>query len=483
MNAGNLLRKAEIFLGVAVVIGAVMSLWVAAERISLPYQIDYAEGIVLDAAQRLTEGDTPYPAPGESPDIINQYGPFFYSLVATVVKTSGLGFGFPRLLVVLSGLAIVALLVWLLRQRTGSMQMGLTFGGLYLCLVVVRAWLPILRPDLIGIALSLAGLVLFSRRPDRWYLAIPLFLAALFTKHTLLAAPAACFLFLAIRKEWKKAAWFAGSLALPGAVLFVLLEAKTGGGFSFHMIGSHAAPLSLTRYGELMGLTLVFHLLLVFLALVLALRELSDRKPSLPLLYLLASSAATLTLAKVGADLNHLLEWLAALCLVAGLGYHRLRWRPEEAATATFAAVALAMFVLATLPVGTGPLEDRAECDELYAYVQNHSAGHVLSENAGALVMGGKQVLVSDPFAYGQLVRHGDWPSAPLNERLRSKYFGLILTDGELEELKTRAADPMSSGSRWPRSFVESLGQNYAPVRRFACKEAAVAFEPVRRAE
>ena len=410
--------------------------------------------------------------------MINQYGPLFYDFVAAMAKTFGTGFVGPRLAVLLSAIAISLLLYLLLRQRIGSSRTAFTFAALFLSLSVVRAWAHILRPDLIAIALAFLGFFVFSTYPRVWYLSVPPFVAAGFCKPSVVAAAAACFCFLLVKKEYRKAAWFAFSMAFLAGLVFLWFQYRTDGWFVFHVVNSHVAPVSFTRYLRLILLATLFHIPVIFAAILFAGNELSARAPSQPLLYLFASSLATLTMVKVGADLNHVLEWLVALCLCAGLGYQRLRERTGETATALFAVIALGVFVLATLPLGAGSLANRSECPQAYEYVKNHPGNHLLSEDLGALVLANKRAVISDPFAYGQLVRRASFSDTTFESSLTARYFDLIILSGNVQQLKDRARDPLSSDSRWPMAFVEALERNYRPVRHFACQDAAVAFEP-----
>jgi len=474
------LRYAELFLGLIVVLGALFSLLTAASRMGLPFQTDYAEGIVLEASRQILQGKSPYPPPGDTPYVINQYGPLFYYLVSALEALGGMGFAIPRLVVLLSGVVVSILLGLIIRRQGSSWRVGVIFAAFFLSLAVVRGWLVILRPDLIGLALALAGLALFSAEPRRLPLAIPFFLGAILCKASLLAAPGACWLFLLMRKEWKQALQLALGLGVSVLVALIWLQAQTEGGFLFHLVGSHAAPFSWSRYLRVMSLSVLFHLLPLFPAVILVIRDVKQRRPSLATIYLIVASAGTLTLLKVGAELNHLLEWLIAICLAGAMGYNWLRQPPNRTVTANLFALSLGIYVLVTMPLGAGSLDPRAECVHAYRYVEKHPGTHILSENVGALVLANKEVIISDPFSYAQLVRHSDWSDRQLVDQIHSRYFDLIIIDGDLSQLRVRAQQPLASEYRWPPSFVEALEENYQPTEQFLCQEAVTFFEPRR---
>jgi hypothetical protein len=477
MRSDALLGKCEAAFCVAVAVGLFLSLWLAAHRVALPYQLDYEEGNILNAAVLIRQGGTPYPPPSDSLCVFNPYGPVFYYSVAVLVKWFGVDFTYPRLLVVLSSLLVSSLLSLLLRRWTGSWKLGLAFGFLYLTFSVLRTSFFLLRVDLVGIALTLAGLYVFSELPRRSFLSVPLFVAAIFCKYTLVAAPGACFLFMLLRKQWRRAAWFAASTALLSTLAFVWVESATKGWFGFHMFWAHPEPFLLARYLWALWIFLVSYLALTLLTVVLAFYEFPQRAPSLALLYFGLCSITILTLGKVGTLENHMFEWLSALCLCAGRGYNCLRTRPREAATAAFASIALTISVALTLPRELGPDLKRAGCNQAYEYVKAYPGKRILSENVGSLVRSGRPVVMSNPFVYGQLVRSSNWPDGPLNSLIQSHSFDLIVLAGDIEYLRSKALE-ISPESRWPISFVNALEQNYRPVKHFACEDARVAFEP-----
>ena len=82
------------------VVGLTLRLLMACHAAAFPYQLDYEEGNILNAANRIVHAETPYPEPGSFPYILNPYGPIGYVLTALAVKALGLSLYGPRLLVV-----------------------------------------------------------------------------------------------------------------------------------------------------------------------------------------------------------------------------------------------------------------------------------------------------------------------------------------------------------------------------------------------
>ena len=160
----------------------------------LPFELDYEEGNVLNAAYRMLHHQTPYPDPASFPYTLNPYGPVGYSLAAFGLKISGLSLFGPRLLVFIAGLLILLLIARLTVRFAGYWEIGVLFGCLFICSPLLRLWFPLLRVDLWAILWSLLGLYIFFARPRLWWVACALFVLAFLTKPTAIAASAACVL-------------------------------------------------------------------------------------------------------------------------------------------------------------------------------------------------------------------------------------------------------------------------------------------------
>jgi hypothetical protein len=99
---------------------AVVALIVAAKTSRLPVQFDYEEGNIVNAGLRITQGQTPYPAPGGWPIVLNPYGPIPYLLTAMLVKWFGVGFFAPRIVSLLCGVTITLLIGWAAQFQRAS---------------------------------------------------------------------------------------------------------------------------------------------------------------------------------------------------------------------------------------------------------------------------------------------------------------------------------------------------------------------------
>jgi hypothetical protein len=472
----RLLRLSEWVMAGCVLAAAVLTLWHAVAEARLPFQLDYEEGNILNAAVRLDSGHTVYPDPRAYPNALNPYGPVGYWLAAECMRLGGVSFTLPRLLMLVCGTAIALLLVLLTHEWTGSGVLAAAFGLYFLANGVSRAWLPLLRVDLLGIALSLAGFWLSMKSTGRWWLPSGLLFAlALFVKYTALAAPAACILYLMARREFRRALLLAGTLGALCLAGFGWMQTWTGGQFFFHMFRTHPDPYTFRR---LLGIFILVEPSVVALAPLLAAFFVSKARQTLPaLLYFLCAVAVVLvTGGKAGSFINHFLEPIAACTLAGALGYRA--WAQSPRAPRLLPLVPCLVGCVALYHAGAFTQGARvvplsvSGCGDLYSLVRNSPARMVLSESVGAVVLAGREPEVSNPFVLNQLVRHGDLPGQPLEQMVAERQFGLIVLNDDPETME------MVGSTRWWPRLVKEMDRNYRVAKLYDCAEANAVLEP-----
>jgi len=443
--------------------------------IAAPFQADYEEGNILNALTRILAGGTPWPDPKMLPNVMNPYGPVAYYLLVLPVKFFGLALVYPRLMILGCALLVAGVLGLELRRRTGSIVLGAAFGLVYLTIPNIQNWAWLLRVDFLGIAFTFAGLIVFSRRIDRddVRVLVPalLFAAALLVKTTLVAAPAACFAVLLTRRRFREAARLAGITAAAAALVIGVFAAITGGAFVTDVFLAHPDPYSGRRFlGELARMIRESWPLAI-LASVAVGDDAARRRLSPPVAWLLIATATTFTAGALGSNDNHFLEWNTALCLASGLGLSRLvRLRPRAIglAAATVSAAAMALVLWRPREIRRG--EGQAGCVRAYDWVRTQAGPNLLSENIGALVLGGKRLWLSNPFAFTQMVEHAGWSDAELVRMVREKRFDAVIV---------RSEHLMSKHyRRFPPNVLRAIDEYYEPTPGFQCLDMTVVFKP-----
>jgi hypothetical protein len=487
VSGRTLFEKSESLFFSAVALGSLVTFLRVASAVPLPFHLDFGEGPLLGTAVRVARGWGAYPQPDKAPYVISPYGPIPYYIFAALVKLFGVGFTAPRLFIVASGVWCAVLIALLVCHWTGSHAVGWAFGILFLTRPTLQDWLFIMRVDLLGLAFSLTGLYLFAKS-RRWYLPVPFFVAGFFCKFTLLAAPFACLMHAFSKRDWGKALKFAVCVAIPSALIVLLLQWETGGWFVFHAISANAGhPHSLVGGVVRSWPQLMLDIPLLVAVIVLIYYEVINEAVSLPVFYVLASLLTTLAaVGKLGASSNYFLEWEAALCLGAGCGYaflRRLFMKPGTRPAVLFGLLAsLALANTRGPRVNEGPSAPwvtapsaftLSGCGLAYEYVKSYRGEQILSESVGPLVMAGKPAIVFEPFLWTREVLRNGWPDTRVVNLIRSREIQLIILSNDAEIMKR---DP--NHERWPPSVPGAIEDNYKLTRIFDCAESSFAYEP-----
>lgn len=459
-SALPLQRIARLTLVLLLAVSVGCGLWALAvsyQRTLIRHTVDYEEGNVLNAAVRINHGLTPYPDPQSWPVVLNPYGPVPYYLIAIPVHFWGPSFAPARMVIVIATLLGALFIALILHHMTRSALVAWTFGSMYVSFLLIQHWMPVLRVDLLGITIILAGLYVFITRPRLWWLAVTLFVVALFTKYSLLAAPIACFVYLATKRDWKRVTQFNLLAVALTVVGFGLMQWRTGGAFAFDMFGTHPDPYRFQHYLDLLVPLVLCNVVLVLLALATLVRAAMARQSDVLMWYMVLGILASFTGGKLGSNENHMLELAAVFCLNAGVAW---KWLYDGGAAKQALAAAAALLMVIILFGKTGlmaPSTPNRGCLSAYDMVRRSPAEHILSEDVGALVTQGKPVEVSNPFVYAQLAEAGKLSDQDLQHRIRQHYFGLMLISGE------------KNFDRWSPAVQQAITSNYDIVGKFSC--------------
>src|SRR5579863_4530951 len=376
-NSAYFLGKAtEICLGIVAACLVYAAMASIANRFRLaqePYQLDYEEGNVLNAAVRINDGITPYAAPHTWPVVLNPYGPVPYYVSAFLIRSGEPQFFRPRITSLLAALIVACEIGLLVQSFSGSMLLGVTFGAFLLTVPLVQEWEPLLRVDMLGLAFSLGGLLVFFRWP-RWNLfAWFLFAVALLSKVTFLADPIACAIILIRRKQWRDLGRGILTIAAVLGPAVAALQWSTHGAFLFHQFGTHVDSFSWTNYQNYASALLRQTPVLFALCLIGILRSRSLSEPSI---YILVVTMGTLTALKLGSNSNHFLEFVAGLCITAATGIYELQ-KMKKLPIASAALIALCGTILAAEGIANRAIYTSQgvvdQCAQAYAYIHEHN--------------------------------------------------------------------------------------------------------------
>ncbi len=295
---------------------------------------------------------------------------------------------------------------------------------------IVMVWASLMRTDVVGLALSLAGFYLFSR--ERRGLGVILLALAVLTRWTDVAAIAAALSVLVFQRRWKEAALWAVISGGLCAVLVLGANAITHGQMlaqlSLHTSSSLGKSWSWQQVSLLLSIAArewpVYFVLGALGAVWCAFRP--QHRPIA--VYFFCAWAVFFTSGRIGSTFNYLMEPLAAGAIAFGILWGeweaieptgpRLRALARPAVLALAGMLALQMVYTTvrrgpthTIEILRSQANPQAGRHVVEAIRQAH--GPVLCEDVGLNILAGAEVPL-DPFEFTQMTHKKAFDPAPV---------------------------------------------------------------------
>jgi hypothetical protein len=467
--------------------------WVTKATV-IPFEFDYGEGIVLWQAAHVTRLASAYAPIAHYPYIVFHYPPLYHAVSWAVSRLTGNLLFAGRLVSLVSTLALCLTLGWTVYRSVPARAPklaaigGAIFAGALPCGLDNMDWALLMRVDMLGLWLTFAGLALFifGRTAAMRYAAFVLFVAAMYTKQTLIAGAVACLVVAAILNI-RQAIKFLLFTAVLGASVMALLALATQGQVIRHLFLYNQNTFSLRRAISLINENIQLTLPLLALACAGAISPLADagrafsRRSLAPLrarllkstyqrtlftfaIHFLFSGVISLTVGKAGANSNYLLEWNLSACTLAGLVMARLIWgwrTMRRAPSAAAVAYLLPLLMIAqqaeaafrfVVPSASLRQEqaDNVRNSQALLRILRSSQEPVMSENMTLLYQAGRQVPF-EPAIITQLAATGLWDETPLVDMIHKRAFSVML----IHDID----DP----DRYSPGIARAIKENYQP--------------------
>jgi hypothetical protein len=440
------------------------------EAIANPYELDYGEGIVWQQMLMMFDGRGYAPIDG-FPSIVFHYPPVYHAAAhgAALLGLDPLMAG--RTVSFLSTL-VAALLIGGITfdlshpdaRRVRLISAG-TAAILALSWFPVLNWAPLMRVDMLACALSLGGFLLALRALDRPWLIFPAaiaFVAAVYTKQTMIAAPAATFGTLLVLRPRLALKGIAAAMVV-GLAALALLAAATDGRFIRHVF-----LYNVNRF-EASGLlqvaeSLLLHSIYIVMAGVGVWTLASDVRTSgasggglrgfarriagdggagaklMVLAYLTVATPMLLMNGKVGANINYQIEWMFVLSIFAGISVApaaRALFEGRDAPARSLlhswavpAALAFQSLVLLQSPYRGGPSPELAASMERLGERIRSADRPIIADNMVLLLKNGHEV-VWEPAIFAELASTGVYDERPFVRKIKRRDFAFFLTFGD----------------------------------------------------
>lgn len=425
-------RYLRLVAGLLLLFGMIYFCQYAIRCIIFPYPLDYGEAQIIDQARRISVGENIYLVDlTKAPYIIANYPPVFMTLLSPFIKWFGPNFWSGRLISSFAAFLsafILGLICWhLSHNRLASWIVA----GMFIVNPIVIYWSPLNRIDLVGLVFSLLGFYLLLKWPGKWQvwlIAAELFVLSVYVRPTFgLAAPGATLITLLGQRKYKPALIFGTVYAISGLLIFGLLNTKSKGGFYFSIITANLSKWQLSEMKTLVSAILICFLLVI----ILLLRPwLKAWRPII--MYLIGGLFVALTIGKVGANINYLLEIFAGLSLMVGMLVSFATHPTKSHLSLGFVNLILIVMLWMSQMVAGSFLTFRSqpefisEMDQMRLAIRAADGPILADEFMGLLVLENRPV-VFQPFDMTQLAVRAKWDQRPFLADLEAQKFSLIL--------------------------------------------------------
>jgi 4-amino-4-deoxy-L-arabinose transferase-like glycosyltransferase len=434
-----------------------------------------AESVIAAQSMMLVDDGTLYYDLNRYPYTVCAYMPIFYLIEAGLFRAHFTAFHGGRAVSIAAWCGLVAMVWNLVLLYTSDRNAAWLAAILAASSSLLLFWGSIAQTDTLAVFFAVTAFFQFSKfyvRGEATLIWAGVFAAlALFTKQTMLAAPAAIFVALLLRDR-KRAMWFAILFggAVGGAVLMV--NHWLHGDFLADTVRANMNPMSwkkvadqLLFFGSVSGC-------MVLIAAAGFARMIRTRGVAVCIYLLLAACVFLATAPKIGSDTNYQIELTTMLAVACGIGLHELdffpllfqgskKWVPLLLLPlAVHAAVGLRATANNVIFRWATENQSRAAVDELRPYVAP-AGGRVLSSDYNAMVRLRERIDV-ETFIYSMLVSAGAVDPERVRRDLARAAFSTVILGENVFEPK-RALDLELRGL--PESQLAEIRTHYRLVK------------------
>ncbi len=410
----------------------------------------YGEGPVAHAAILFRDGNAYRETTGA---VAANYPPLYLALTSLgePLRTG-------RAVTILSTLAVSALIVWRARRAGPVVAGGL--GLCWLALAPVAIWGAAVKPDVLAVALTLAGVLLLERaaaaagHDDRWSAIAggTLLATAVWAKPTALLPAAAVILWVVVRARP------VGLRALMGVGAVVALEALDAIAIGAPDLWRHVVVWNQLSWSAEQTL-LVGVLGAATIGILLVAGILAGALRGIAVAYLVGALAIAVLAGREGATINYLLDLAAAiLFMLAGAPVERQRSGGIPVAAMVQLLIGVGLLTPYSILPGRAISTGAWGQPERSEVVRTLGPGDHLVEDSGLLIADGRTPVIDDLFLWSRLVQLGVVDPAPLLERARAGALASVVSEADLAHLDTA---PAYERARWSPPLVSAILGRY----------------------
>ena len=420
-----------------------------AQNIGQP-QIEYAEGFMMYGSKLMTAHNWVWNLSGP-PYMTNFYPPIGYWSYGVIYQIFGYSYMVARILQLCLFTGCLTFIFLIVKHFSKNNLIALIAALLPFTQPIMAFWTIYIRYDIMAVLFELAALyVVLKCQKSRWvFLAVPLFVLAIYTKQSMVSGAIAAIVYLFL-KDKKRAVIFAGTYALAvGAVMGIGCLLTRGAFFKEMVTYQHTSPF---LYPVINVFSIGLDFTIFFIPVIcLAVVYMWHNRRGLFTFYVLAALVVNLGAAfKPGSNINYLYPSLMALSICAGLELSRIFKKPstvleslelEDKKERSIYPWVIGCFlsfylILCIICFNSFPAETPSKSyDADYKTAEQiiSDANYpILTENAGIVINAGKTPYLDEPFVFKNLAALGIWSDAKMLADLTTCKIEYVITAHDL---------------------------------------------------
>ncbi len=470
-------RARKPFIQIYIVFVLVLVCWTAYNLTRFPFGVDYGEAPIMDQALRIELHQQLYRVNFNTPPyVISNYPPLYPATIAALNSTTGIPlFQAGRLVSNFFTLVSAVIIGWLAYHLTGRKLLGILASIIFLGNPYVLIWSSNARVDMMALGFSLLGLwaIYMSRSSKYWLIAAGVFfILSIYTRQTyLLAGPLAALAWLWHQNK-RYAVYFTLSISAATLVIFGIINAITHGGFYANIIMANMNKYELSRTVQMLKQIFTFWPIIIIMsgiAFVMAVRLLmqntkggGDNNSTAFIVYGLGGYSVgavvtSLTVGKVGSDVNYFLELITVCSIWCVIAIHFISDQRKSIKYIALGILSLQLIwvLVAGVTISRNVIfpkwAELANYNTIFTQVKRAAQqGTVLSDDYLDMVVLSGQSIYYQPFEYDQLFQAGLWDPSEFVSEIKNSSFPLILIGGTVDK-------PCC----WPAQVAEAIRDSY----------------------
>jgi len=410
-----------------------------------PYPLDYGEGQLLDKVlllSRLESIYTSHPGISGPPYAICNYPPVYPLIQVPFAWLFGPAMWYGRAISILSILASAIFIGLTVHELTRNKFAGLIGGLTLLCFPYITGFSMFVRVDSLALGFACAALYTVVRWGGtlRGVVATAaLLLASIYSKQSYgFVTPMAAFVWLYHEHSPRRAFELAALVAIPGLLLFGLINVVTNGSFYFNLVSATISDFTLWNVlYYLKNMLLAIHPLLYIGAFFYCIIGIWDNhRPIswwLVAPFFIGSLVTAILIGKTGASWNYLFEHSVAFALIAGCLFDLPGKRKcISGAIAFLLGLQIQIMIFWTKDFFLVPVQyklDHRESIARMAWLVHEAKGYVLADQYSGLIPLDNRMLYLMPWEFKNAVESHIWSEQSFLVAIAKHEFGLFLIE------------------------------------------------------